>query len=176
MQKNIMIDLETLGLRAGCRVLSIGAVEFSAEGLGREFYTVLDADDQTKLFVDPETEAWWARQSREARRVFTDPKVPTSEGLRAFNEWLGNITSISYRNVWGNGADFDQPILAAVYAMHAPELTLPWKWGSRCYRTLKNLYPSVKLDRQGTYHNALDDAKSQAEHAIAIFNHAKLWP
>lgn len=30
------------------------------------------------------------------------------------------------------------------------------------------------LVRQGTYHNALDDAKSQAEHAVRLVHHLKL--
>ncbi len=172
---HIMLDLETLGLRAGCRVLSIGAVEFSRDGLGREFYVVLNSDDQDRLFVDPGTEAWWARQSLSARRVFTDEKQPTPVGLAEFNAYCASIDSVKYLRMWGNGADFDQPILAAVYAMHAPELKLPWQWGSRCYRTLKNLRPDVKLERQGTYHNALDDAKTQAEHAILLLNELNAW-
>jgi DNA polymerase III epsilon subunit-like protein len=39
---DVMIDLETLGRRPGCAILSIGAVEFGPAGLGRELYIVLD--------------------------------------------------------------------------------------------------------------------------------------
>jgi inhibitor of KinA sporulation pathway (predicted exonuclease) len=47
-----------------------------------------------------------------------------------------------------------------------------WKfYNNRCYRTLKNL-PAAKgttIDRgTGTHHNALDDAVSQAKHAVQI--------
>jgi exodeoxyribonuclease VIII len=41
-------------------------------------------------------------------------------------------------------------------------------WKDRCYRTIKNCYPDVPFDRRGTHHNALDDARSQALHLIAI--------
>jgi inhibitor of KinA sporulation pathway (predicted exonuclease) len=41
-------------------------------------------------------------------------------------------------------------------------------WNERCYRTVKNQYPDVKLTRTGTYHNALDDARTQAEHLVQI--------
>jgi exodeoxyribonuclease VIII len=69
--------------------------------------------------------------------------------------------------VWGNGSDFDNAILAACYA--AVGQPLPWDfWHNRCYRTLKALRPELKLQRQGTYHNALDDAKTQAQHAIQL--------
>lgn len=173
--KHIMLDLETLGLRAGCRVLSIGAVEFSPAGLSAEFYMVLNSDDQDRLFVDPDTAAWWERQSQSARSVFTDPKVPTPAGLAAFNEYCASISGVRDLCIWGNGADFDQPILAAVYAMQAPDLKLPWQWGSRCYRTLKNLRPGLRLERQGTYHNALDDAKTQAKHAVQLLDAVQGW-
>ena len=70
----------------------------------------------------------------------------------------------------GNGADFDLPILAAAYA--AVGLSVPWKpYNGRCYRTLKNLAPVVKLARPGTHHNALDDARTQAVHAIKLMRH-----
>jgi exodeoxyribonuclease VIII len=45
----------------------------------------------------------------------------------------------------------------------------PWRhWNDRCYRTVKSLYPDVKLERVGTHHNAVDDAESQARHLIAM--------
>lgn len=173
---DIMLDLETLGTRAGCRVLSIGAVQFGPSGLGKEFYVVLDSDDQTRLFVDPNTEAWWARQSGEARRVFTDVKLPTVKGLELFTGFAASVASVSKLRVWGNGADFDQPILVAAYSQCAPELKVPWQWGSRCFRTLKNLYRHIPAPpRQGAHHNALDDAKTQALHAIEILRAEDLW-
>ena len=36
------------------------------------------------------------------------------------------------------------------------------------YRTLKNLLPYIEMERVGEHHNALDDAKSQALHAIKL--------
>jgi exodeoxyribonuclease VIII len=69
--------------------------------------------------------------------------------------------------VWGNGSDFDNAILSCCYGATGREV--PWDfWHNRCYRTLKALRPGPKLVREGTYHNALDDAKSQALHAIEL--------
>ena len=49
------------------------------------------------------------------------------------------------------------------------QLPRPWKYyNDRCYRTVKNLRPDVPMIRGGTHHNALDDAKSQATHLMAI--------
>lgn len=71
-------------------------------------------------------------------------------------------------DVWGNGSDFDNTLLAAAY--DACQLTLPWNfWSNRCYRTLKNLRPEIKLVNPGTAHNALDDSKAQAQHLMEMF-------
>ncbi len=71
--------------------------------------------------------------------------------------------------IWGNGAGFDQPILSAVY--RAVGVVQPWKFfNERCYRTLKNLYPGFPYTRPKLAHHALEDAKAQAVHAVAILN------
>lgn len=174
---NIMVDLETLGRRAGCKVLSIGAVQFGPMGLSSEFYISLNVEEQADLHTDPDTEAWWAKQSEEARRVFTEPKTSFVLGIEQFSQYLYGVSGGKLRNVrmWGNGSDFDCAILHAAYCAAGHDRT-PWEfWNNRCYRTLKNMHKSIKLERQGVYHNALDDAKSQAEHAVTIMNHHKLW-
>jgi exodeoxyribonuclease VIII len=54
-------------------------------------------------------------------------------------------------------------------------MPVPWQfWNSRCYRTVKSLYPDNKLKRSGTYHNAVDDAESQARHLIELLAKADL--
>src|SRR2546430_1719289 len=114
---NIMLDLETLGRRPGCQVLSIGAVVFGKEGLGEEFYCVLERHTQAilGLHVDAETQKWWAAQSPEARRVFNEPATDLIEGLGYFSQYIVDNGGPNGVKMWGNGADFDNPILAAVY-------------------------------------------------------------
>lgn len=174
---NVMIDLETLGRRPGCTILSIGAVEFSqASGLGRRFYTTIDTTSCLNhgLHVDDETIKWWTQQSPEARHVITQAssgEAPTlPESLKTFGTWLSAIDPKEVR-VWGNGADFDNAIMTLAYDAVGEEQ--PWKfWNNRCYRTLKGLVPNLKAaPRQGVYHHALDDAVYQAEHAIKLMDH-----
>ena len=169
--KHVMVDLETLGTVPGCALLSIGAVFFDATGLGAEFYTVVSLEDckAHDLHVDPDTEKWWSRQSTSAKQVLKDaaaPDAPTLEqALKMFGLFLKLDTSVK---VWGNGADFDNPILAVAY--HRKQLKQAWvAYNGRCYRTVKNIAPGPKLERSGTHHNALDDAKSQAQHMIELF-------
>jgi exodeoxyribonuclease VIII len=69
--------------------------------------------------------------------------------------------------IWGNGASFDNVILANAYRRN--DLNIPWKYyNDRCYRTMKSLAPHIKMEREGTHHNALSDAISQANHLIRI--------
>jgi hypothetical protein len=171
---DVMIDLETLGRRPGCAILSIGAVEFSSAGLGRELYVVVSRKDQAlfdlTLHEDPDTLKWWASQTEAARQVLTDAEKDTAVSLsKALLQLNTFLSPIGYKRVkvWGNGADFDNAILSCLYG--AVGAIPPWDfWNNRCYRTLKNLVPGPKLRREGTYHNALDDAKSQALHAIEL--------
>jgi len=106
---------------------------------------------------------WWAEQSEDARAIFNHPEAkPLPQVLAEFAAWLPKDSRI-----WGNGAGFDQPILAAAY--RAVGIPLPWEFrNERCYRTLKALAPDVKIRRTGTHHNALDDAVSQADHLKCI--------
>jgi exodeoxyribonuclease VIII len=92
--------------------------------------------------------------------------------LAAFSGWLMEQSNLKSVRVWGNGSDFDNAILACAYK--AVEQPVPWQfWNNRCYRTIKNLFPSIKMIRGGVHHNALDDAKSQARHAQLILERMK---
>lgn len=181
---HVMVDLETLGTVPGCIGLSIGAVEFCPERLtlGAEFYTVVSVSDSLERFLqeDPDTRAWWNKQSAEARQVLHDAEHPDAPSLPAamekFNDFLLGLGGFKSIRLYGNGADFDNPILRVMWdaAGVLPLRSKAGFFGGRCYRTLKNLdellgprYAAPKVDRQGTYHNALDDAKHQARHLLA---------
>lgn len=183
--EDVMIDLETLGRRAGCTILSIGAVGFNPKApvvhseddiaikktLGPELYVIVNRADCRALGLheDPATLSWWDKQSRAAKAVVeeaTNGGFPLDEALDKLTTFLAQFDHKKVR-VWGNGADFDNAILAHCYAAVGREP--PWLfWNNRCFRTLKALYPRDKMVRTGTYHNALDDAKTQALHAAYL--------
>lgn len=174
MPKDIMVDLETLGVAPGCVILSIGAVEFDYETgeLGTEFYVEINQQScvNAGLKTNQSTVDWWKRQSLEAQKVLyatnEDNGTQLSDALTQFKQYLESFNDENIY-IWGNGADFDQPILIAAY--NAVNIPQPWGYYSnRCYRTLKNLRPEVPFHRSGTYHNALSDARSQAVHAMAL--------
>lgn len=171
---NVMKDLETLGTSAGCALLSIGAVtmdEFDVH-VEQGFYVAIQVPEwdvagltAEGLRKDQGTIDWWKQQSAEAQKVLTDPNaVPLARALDMFDAWFG-LTPLAL--VWGNGADFDLPILQAAYT--ALGRSAPWKpYNGRCYRTVKSQFRDIKLPRTGTHHNALDDAISQARHLRQI--------
>jgi 3' exoribonuclease, RNase T-like len=176
--KHVMVDLETLGTLPGCRILSIGAVFFSQAGLGQEFYREAQINNQGNLVVEEATLSWWQSRPAEVRdRLFEgqDDKPALRIVLEKFNAWLDSHVDRDVVGLWGNGADFDNAILQVAFD-RVCENGPAWPfWSNRCYRTLKNLAPGIKLTRQGNHHNALDDAKSQALHAIELLNHLKAW-
>lgn len=174
---HVMVDLETMGNRPGCPVVAIGAVFFSQQHglLGPEFYRKVDLESCVRvgLKLDTSTVLWWMEQSDEARReLYTGERVPLSQALCELSQFLATSASSVLDQplrVWGNGANFDNPILVAAY--EACQLFTPWKfWNDRCYRTIKSLRPDIKIPRTGTHHNALHDAKSQARHLLDVAN------
>lgn len=163
--KNIMLDLETFGQRPGAVIVAIGAVKFGGGALGDEFYARVAAQSgvDVGLHLDASTVLWWLGQDAVARAELQQPAEPIQPVLLEFQ----NFCAGQDWRVWGNGSDFDNALLAAAY--HACLIPLPWKFSNnRCYRTLKSLWPQVVMERTGTYHNALDDARSQARHALQL--------
>jgi hypothetical protein len=175
---NIMLDLETLGTGNNAVIISIGAVLFDKDGISNNtFYRRVDPQScvAAGMKMSVSTVMWWMKQSEEARAEFNKPSGHISEVLQMFSYWVtDNVGNFEERKVWGNGATFDNVILDNAYK--ACMIEKPWPyWGDACYRTLKNLFPEVKMERTGTFHNALDDARSQAEHCIRLLKAAGVW-
>lgn len=169
MTRAIMIDLETVGSVPGCGIVSIGAAACTDDGFVTDRLYVIVSRESCRgygLFEQQGTLEWWAQQPEEARKVLDLAGSPeTSVSLPAALEALNGFVRRHGRDVeiYGNGSDFDNAILAA--AAHAAHVELAWPfWRNRCYRTLKERAPQVAIRREGTHHNALDDACSQAEH------------
>lgn len=170
--RNIMLDTESLGIRAGCVVLSIGAVEFFPDefAFGEEFSVVIDPEScvEAGLKIEPRTVMWWMDQSDEARRALTSQTtVPLDEALVA----LAKAFDWKDTKVWCNGASFDFPILEAAY--DAFDADAPWAYyNTMDYRTLKGLFSrkvyNENLVKPELAHDALSDAKAQATTAMNL--------
>lgn len=172
MKTHVMVDLETMGNRPGAAIVAIGAVAFDREdGVDGHFYRVVKLGScvQWGLHLDPATVRWWCEQSDAAREVFRDPTaVDLPDALEEFRQWMGPEGPAGAVRVWGNGAAFDNVLLAEAY--RATGMEQPWPfWNDRCYRTIKAQHPEVALERQGVHHHALADAMSQARHLVEIW-------
>lgn len=161
--RNIMIDLETMGTDSDAAIVSIGAVEFSHLGLGRTFYSPINLQSNLEdgRSVTGSTIEFWLKQDEAARLALCDIKSSLRTILYQLSDWMPADPI-----VWGNGATFDNVILANAYK--ALEISVPWKfYNDRCYRTLKALCPEIETEPFiGTKHNALADAVHQAKHAV----------
>lgn len=171
-----LIDLETLGTRPGSIILSIGAVKFDRHKVYDEFHICIDPKDceARGLKADIDTMMWWLKQSEEARNAFLNaPRVPLLRALQRFSFWATTqpdgsaVSDYDSIEVWGNGANFDNVLIKSAY--DAVGIHYFGKhYNDRCYRTFKAIHPDIKMQRTGTHHNALDDARSQAEHLISL--------
>ena len=169
--KDVMLDLETWGTGPHAVIISIGAVKFDLTTKPADWPRFLVNIDPASAVtkgqqMDVDTLLWWMHADRtHAREAFlAAEKVDLEDALDGFSMWLGSHDF----KVWGNGASFDNVLLNTAYKLCG--LVAPWKlWNDRCYRTIKNIAPQVLLTRVGTYHNALDDAVSQAEHMTRIY-------
>lgn len=188
MTVHVMIDLETLGTRPGCVILSIGAAVFNAAGLDGQFYVEIAQPTcrNAGLSVDQATLGWWMTQSEGAQAILVRTRTLSfAEGapktlldaLVDFSDWFETLAEKGEATLaWGNGADFDLPILSEAY--HRAGGRAPWKpYNGRCYRTLKNMRPGIKLasPEPGRAHNALYDAQIQAQHAVALMDNLGMW-
>lgn len=167
---HIMVDLETMGKRPHAAIVSIGAVKFDNRGIEDDFYASIDLQSAVDggASMDPETVLWWLQQGEDARSSLIQETQNLKTVLFLFRDWI-KFNTRDIGGVWGNGASFDNVILSETYARLGLETPWPF-WLDRCYRTIKRLAPEIKIERTGTHHNALDDARSQAEHLIRINN------
>jgi 3' exoribonuclease, RNase T-like len=191
--RNIMLDLETLGVFPGAAITSIGAVEFFDNyKLGKSFYMTIDIKDSLRNGFEIEAGAlkFWLQQPRQARQhLWDDSASLVSMALTSFYDFVkdGEIP-----NIWGDGASFDNVLLDVAYKKI--EMVVPWSYRQdRCYRTLRNLYPDIEIDLEifptdykkmgivwpdkfdaiPVEHNSFWDAVIQAEHACRLLAHSK---
>lgn len=167
VRRHVMIDIETLGTRPGDTILSIGAVKFSVDkGIEGEFYTTIDAESckAAGLKAQKSTLKWWGEQSAEARAAAFKGELPLNLALTKLTMWMPPLDNAI---VWGNGANFDNALVAAAY--RAVDMDTPWHYyNDRCYRTMASMFMRTKVERVGTGHHALDDAKTQALRLIRM--------
>lgn len=173
---HVMVDLETLGTKPGCMLLSIGAVRFDPKGdpndpntISGEFYHNIKLDEQHAggLTMSHQTVGWWLKQSDKARAMLLYDKIPLGETMRNFE---GYFIEENSQAIWSHGMNFDIPIID--HCMELCGIKPPWGWTRiRDTRTIFDMADSWPDRSKGIYHYALDDAFNQARAVqMAYFN------
>lgn len=155
MSNKIMIDLETLGVSAGARILSIGAVVFDDNfNIVDQFYANLLPEPATH--TDERTLEWWDKQPFKAKQILSKNQIPAINALSSLTIMM---ETNEVEEIWCNGAPFDFPILGYYFDLF--KMDRPWHYrNERDLRTMKNLFP-VDVTFEGIPHYAIDDCKFQ---------------
>ena len=166
---DLMIDLETLGIRPGSIIASIGAAEFDAETgeIGRLFSANvnLDSAERAGLTMDVSTVKWWMKQTDQARETtFTRGDKSIDLALLELSQFA---RSVSPSRIWAHSPSFDLVLLEAAYRIIKLPFPLPFHQ-ARDTRTIFDL-AGIKPEKPGIAHNALDDATAQASAVIAAY-------
>lgn len=170
MAHAIMVDIETWSTRSNAAILAIGAVKFDAEfNIQDRFYCNVDPISCRNfgLHFDPDTIEFW-RKNPEAFNQTKENRISIQEAISQFNEWIGPAKKTE---VWANGAAFDFPILE--WSFVQSNTPIPWEfWNVRDARTiykLAGLDTKTFADREGTFHNAVDDCITQVRMLKSVF-------
>ena len=173
-----MLDLETLGTRPDCVVLTLGAVKFDPfsdtirgdNGL----YFRINVDEQTALgrTVQDDTLEWWSRQSADVyEEAFGEHnRVSLREMYQQLNRFLVGVD-----NIWCQGPVFDIAILENLYKQYG--WPTPWQfWQISDSRTLFKAHGDPRVKGKVGLHNALEDCVSQATAVQQVYNRLGLRP
>lgn len=186
-RRDLMTDLETLGTSDDSVILSIGAISFDPfathDSLVDEegnyvcptFYRVLHVPTQKNRMINKDTMEWWQGASRADawKEIQEDPnKQHLTPVLDEFWDWI--VDNCGGGKAWACAPSFDIDMLSHAFRetgickVKGSKDDFPIKfWNNMDVRTIEQFvfgqkYRGAKLERAGTFHNALDDCITQA--------------
>ncbi len=168
---DIMIDLETFGARSDALIVQIGACFFdrTTGEIGKTFFANVDPSFRSRAFsVDYATIKWWLSQSEQARASLMMETKELKSVLESLYEFLDKRDA----NIWCH-ATFDMPILLHAFEVVGMKFPIHYR-NMRDIRTLMDLADHHSdTKRTGVHHNALDDAKFQAQYCTEAMQKLK---
>ena len=176
MTTAVMLDLETLGTKPDCVIMTLGAVKFDPFDPDREpgpgIYLRMDIEQQLALgrTVDDSTIEWWARQDDRVRTEAWEGGERSSilELKQELNRFLVGVDDI-----WSQGPVFDIAILEDLY--RSQNWGFPWHfWQIRDSRTLFKVIGYQLETGRDQAHNALIDCVYQAQSVQEIYKRLKI--
>ena len=176
MTTAVMLDLETLGTRPDCVIMTLGAVKFNPfdndSEPGPGIYLRMDIEEQLALgrTVDDSTIEWWAQQDERVRTEAWEGGDRSSihDLKRELNRFLVGVDDI-----WSQGPVFDIAILEDLY--RSQKWGFPWSfWQIRDSRTLFKITNHRLEKSRDQAHNALMDCVYQAQAVQSIYQRLNL--
>lgn len=168
---DITFDLETCAVTANAAVMQVAAVAWNRDAESNPFvsdgfpvggFTFNEHIDLRTCVVDgfdfdPQTVAWWSRQSNAAKQAVCDDLAePIRDVFANFVEWLGGVKKDAQADtlfLWCQGMDFDGAILRNI--CHKYDLQLPCKCQQfRDCRTVILEAALVRAEKAGVEHSA----------------------
>lgn len=176
--KQIMLDLETLGISENAVVVQVGVVKFERH--------INEIDESDKLLINvqladyqnyPEfkmditTVQFWLKQNKEAQKRVFETDESTQKTVKTTFEMMRDFIG-SIDNIWCHPS-FDGKIVD--FYLRALKLTKIDYWKYRDLRTLVDItkYDYKKHPYNGVKHSALDDCMHQISYANECFNKLK---
>jgi hypothetical protein len=176
---DISVDCETLSTYHDAPIISIGAVRFdrTTGKLGATFYEEIDIESAMKHGrPSADTVAWWITQGHKAKDIFrsNEGKFSLATVLHNFATWCRSGPGVP--RMWAKGPAEDIAWLKHAYEVGGHGLTIPWH-----YSNVRDVRGIIELAEElrgftakwsvdgGTEHNALDDAKHQANVISAAY-------
>lgn len=177
---DIMLDLETLGTKPGCVVLSIGAKVFDPYAddskLGAvppmTFYRNIDLFSSLMLglTIDPNTVDWWRKKDADAQEALLAGKVTPQKAVQHWEDWYSGQNQArapsNLINIWAKSPGFDCHVWEHVAGL---VMAVPLQWDFRRFRDVRTIVAVSGIDEKSitakstgkTQHNALDDCDVQ---------------
>lgn len=167
-----MIDFETLGAGTNACIVQVGACYFDENGINSTLKINFDAEDcqRNGAVIDANTVFWWLNQESEARKsIIKEPCALEFHALLKLNSFLKPADEI-----WSH-ATFDFVIITEALKRRNIKPDFSFRV-ARDIRTLTALCPNFdrnSVQREGTHHDALDDAIYQAKYVTAMLSMLK---
>ena len=167
LDRDVMIDLETLATTPDAVVLTIAGIRFNYSKDYKHiqnpydmdfFYCRVDTESQSNRYIDPDTLAWWAKQDEDIKAEAFDSnnRLSLNDALNAFNYWASGAD-----RYWANGSAFDFPILESCNA--DLDNINAWRyWQVMDARTVFKIQPNHYVPTQSKHH-ALYDCLNQLQ-------------
>lgn len=170
---DIMVDIETMGTKPGCAIVSIGAVQFDLKSgqTGDKFYCNIDLKDcqDNGLKLEADTVWWWLSQNKSAQEALNCERLLLENALQKFERWFENINTQNLQ-IWANSPSFDLSVLESAFNIMGRKQ--PWfYWQERDVRTLVSFNPELKKSIVNDLpHDAISDCLYQIKYCSAIYN------